>query len=147
MATAMGTGTDGVSSMATVQKPDARSISWLMNVDCDPLQQELHALLCKLPWKGTDGAADLRAIGITSCYRHEGVSTVAAEFARLAARFGERRVLLVDFNLHNPSVHRTFEISLCPGLADVLRENRDVWGAIQAAPVANLSLLPAGLGK
>ncbi len=130
--------------MATAYKGETRRPARQDDDGREALQQGLHGLLCKLPWKGSGGADDLRTIGVTSCNRGEGVSTVAAELAQSAAQCGERRVLLVDCNLQHPSVHRRFAVSMCPGLADVLREGADEWPAIQASPLANLSLLPAG---
>jgi capsular exopolysaccharide synthesis family protein len=111
----------------------------------EPLAQSLQGLLRELSWPPGGAAAELRAIGITSCYRGEGVSTVAAQLAVQAARTGNHRVLLVDFNLHDPSVHRTFHVDLVSGLAEALVGEVEVWLAIRETSVANLWVLPAGV--
>jgi len=59
-------------------------------------------------------------IGVTSCSRCEGVSTVAANLASSLSEMGNGAVLLVDANSCDPSVHRIFRTGLSPGLQDVL---------------------------
>ncbi|REJ67844.1 MAG: hypothetical protein DWQ31_10155 [Planctomycetota bacterium] len=50
------------------------------------------------------------AIGITSSRRGEGVSTVAANLALAAAEMSFGPVLLIDANLHHPSIARMFRL-------------------------------------
>ncbi len=59
-------------------------------------------------------------IGVMSCSRCEGVSTVAANLASSLSEMGDGGVLLVDANSHDPSIHRIFKTGLSPGLLDVL---------------------------
>jgi capsular exopolysaccharide synthesis family protein len=90
------------------------------------------------------GNAAPRVLGLTSCERGEGVSILATQLAVAAASCGTHRVLLVDANLHCPSAHRILDRELTPGLADILFGRSKLSEGIQAAPVANLSLLTAG---
>jgi len=62
-----------------------------------------------------------RAVGLTSCSRGEGVSTVLAHLAVAAAACPTRRVLLVEANFADPSVHRLFGLPVAPGWREVLR--------------------------
>jgi capsular exopolysaccharide synthesis family protein len=84
-------------------------------------------------------------IGVTSCSRLEGVSTVAANLASCLSESGGGSVLLVDANTHHPSIHRIFRTRLSPGLVDLLAteavSNGD--GTIVHRAV-NLSVLTAG---
>ncbi|MGE5293766.1 MAG: GumC family protein [Solirubrobacterales bacterium] len=59
-------------------------------------------------------------IGVMSCSRCEGVSTVAANLASSLSEMADGGVLLVDANPHDPSIHRIFQTGLSPGLLDVL---------------------------
>src|SRR5438309_355388 len=71
----------------------------------------------------------IETLGLTSCSRNEGVSTVAAELAATAARSLGLPVVLVDCNLAHPAVDRVFDVPRGPGLSDVLTETamaRDV---------------------
>ncbi|OHB63546.1 MAG: hypothetical protein A2Y77_03385 [Planctomycetes bacterium RBG_13_62_9] len=84
-------------------------------------------------------------IGITSCSRQEGVSTVAANLASCLAEHGSGDVLLVDANAHHPSVHRIFRARLSPGLVDVLAATPDSGGnGAVVRRTTNLSVLTAG---
>ncbi len=81
---------------------------------------------------------------LTSCYRREGVSTVAANLARFLARRGKEPVLLVDLNMHDPSIHTMFGKSLSPGVYDLVFSNPVEFSSVQSTDVENLFILPAG---
>jgi len=103
-----------------------------------------RALLYGLPgW--SSGARDmLRTLGITSCRRREGVSTVASHLALSAAESTQRQVLLVDANLASPYLHKFFRIQRGPGLAEALMQPSQVAKCIQPSQNPRLSLLTAG---
>jgi len=123
-----------------------------------------RALLRHLDWPRNGSSRSLRTLGVTSCCREEGVSTVAAQLAATAASWGDYQVLLVDANLACPSVHEIFGVAEAPGLADCLIDDMQVAKAtkpsrvadarvtndgylaeaLQSAPVANLTVLAAG---
>lgn len=84
-------------------------------------------------------------IGVTSCSRCEGVSTVAANLASSLSEMGSGAVLLVDANSRDPSVHRIFQTKLSPGLLDVLTTGRNGDGEEKAIRrTAGLNVLTAG---
>jgi len=72
-------------------------------------------------------AAEARAktIMFTSGVGGEGKSTTVANLALALAR-GGRRVVLVDFDLRNPTAHRLFGVEPTPGLIDVALYDADV---------------------
>lgn len=80
---------------------------------------------------------------ITSAIPDEGKSTVAANLARTMA-FGGHRVLLVDADMRRGGLHKLFQASPEPGLADVLANGTDLGPAIVSTSVPNLFLLPRG---
>ncbi len=110
----------------------------------DETDEYFHALLRSLPWPGTGLARRIRTVGMTSCYRGEGVSTVAAQTAASAAGSGNHNVLLVDGNLNRPSLHTAFGLSLSPGLAEVLSQDTQSSSVVQHTGLGNLSVLSAG---
>ncbi len=67
--------------------------------------------------------AQVRILAITGLKSQSGVSTAAAQLAFLLAQ-SKRRVLLIDANLSEPSLHSRFEIRNDAGLAKVLEEYR-----------------------
>ena len=70
-------------------------------------------------------------------------ATLLVDLAMVAASTGER-TLLVDSNIHQPSLHSLLHCALTPGLADVL-VTPDVWPqSIQSTQVDNLHIVAAG---
>jgi Mrp family chromosome partitioning ATPase len=86
----------------------------------------------------------IRTLGLTSCGRGEGVTTVVTQLAAAASGSLGAPVVLVDCNLAAPGVHRTFGVPVGPGLKDALATAAPVSQFLQPGPVANLSLLTAG---
>lgn len=74
-------------------------------------------------------------------------SGATAFLANLAAScaVGEMRVLAIDANLRRPGLHKAFEISDHPGLADVLSRNCTLADAtVESKTTQNLFIVPAG---
>jgi len=105
-----------------------------------------HALLRNLPWPSSGSARCVRTVGMTSCYRGEGVSTIAIHSAIAAAGSGNYSVLLVDANFADPKVHRVFDLPAAPGLAEALSSGESCRGTVRRTRQNNLSVLPTGNG-
>lgn len=86
----------------------------------------------------------LQVIGVTSCNRGAGVSTVANNLAVAAAQILAGRVVLVDANLKRPSVRKRFRMPKSSGLSDALHGDSELTTCIQNSPVGNLCVVPAG---
>ncbi len=63
-------------------------------------------------------------LAVTSCYRGEGVSTVATGLAYMIALYEQENVLLVDANLHNPDEDKVIGINRPPGLYEMSVRSR-----------------------
>ncbi|CAN5524346.1 polysaccharide biosynthesis tyrosine autokinase [soil metagenome] len=87
-----------------------------------------------------------RSLMVTSTGRGEGKSEVAANLAIAMASSG-KRVLLVDSHLHSPSVHERFNVSISPGLSEVLLDQADLVPSIQSTEIDGLQVLTAGERK
>ena len=83
-----------------------------------------------------------RVVAFTSTLVQEGKSTVAANFARLMARAGER-VILVDADLRRPSLSRELAPHAEAGLVDVVGGDCSVRDAIFVDQLTHLNFLPA----
>lgn len=86
----------------------------------------------------------LRIIGITSCQRGAGVSTVAGQLAIAAAEAGKQKVLLVDANLLARPSHDVFSPDDGPGLLNLLDGSHALDQVLQPTSLDNLWTL--GLG-
>ena len=93
---------------------------------------------------GSNGSKKPQVLAVLSCCRNEGVSTVATNLSTWLAHHGNGDVLLVDANTAHPSVHRTFDTKLSPGLSDILEDGQSNGDAITDSPVRKLHILSAG---
>lgn len=80
---------------------------------------------------------------ITSSVKGEGKSFVSAALGLAFAQLG-KRVVIVDADLLNPSLHRFLGVDDAVGLADVLKGVASLDDALRETKAANLQLLPAG---
>lgn len=85
-----------------------------------------------------------KVLAVVSPFPSEGKSVIAANCAVVLAQHGER-VLLVDGDLRQPSLHRTFETARTPGLSDVL-QGQVRWqdAATPSSAIGNLAILSSG---
>ena len=86
---------------------------------------------------------EMKVITITSSMQGEGKSTVIANLAVSFANL-EKKVLLLEGDLRNPSVHRMFNISNVNGLTDVLLNNKNFADCVHCTSVENLHVLTCG---
>ena len=83
-----------------------------------------------------------KTLMVTSALPEDGKTLTVAHLAlTLSESFG-RRVLLIDADMRQPSVHTLFGLQNTRGLSDVLQSDRDRVSLLRLSP--NLSVLPAG---
>jgi capsular exopolysaccharide synthesis family protein len=88
-------------------------------------------------------AKGLRSALIVSGLPGSGTSSLISNLAINAATAG-LRVLVIDANLRRPRMHTILGASDAPGLADLLLGRATPDQAVQATPIAGVSLLPCG---
>jgi Mrp family chromosome partitioning ATPase len=84
-----------------------------------------------------------QAILITSAETGEGKSTVTVNLAMAMAKAG-RRVVALDCDLHQPSLHTLFRVSNEFGLTSVLTGQVSLSGVVQKGPLPNLHVITSG---
>ncbi|MGG7620210.1 CpsD/CapB family tyrosine-protein kinase [Bacillus coreaensis] len=80
---------------------------------------------------------------VSSPGQSEGKSTIIANTAISIAQQKEK-VLLIDGNLRNPTIHQLFKVTNEVGLTDVLSEKTPLCEAIKKCNINNLDLLTSG---
>ena len=85
----------------------------------------------------------MKVINVTSSMQGEGKSTVITNLAVSFANL-EKKVLLLEGDLRNPSVHRMFNISNINGLTDILLNNKNFAECVHCTEVKNLHILTCG---
>jgi Mrp family chromosome partitioning ATPase len=89
------------------------------------------------------GHSSVSCLGVTSCRRQEGRSTIAAGIAITEAHEYQRRTVLVDLDLEHPSLADIFGLSAAPGVGELLREEAAVGSCLQIVD-ENLTVVTAG---
>ena len=87
-----------------------------------------------------------RVIMVTSPEPKEGKTFISSNLALTQVSRG-KRTLLIDTDIHRPSIHSTFQVPLSPGLADLLVESGPPDFEPFPRPSANLTIVPAGEGN
>jgi polysaccharide biosynthesis transport protein len=85
-----------------------------------------------------------KVIGFTSSVPNEGKSSTAAAVARLAAQTGAK-TLLVDCDLRNPTLSRSFSPKATCGWLEVVRGQSPIEKALWTDHVTNMRFLPAAM--
>ncbi|RCS46344.1 hypothetical protein DTL42_15360 [Bremerella cremea] len=81
---------------------------------------------------------------ISSAMPQEGKSSLTCHLAISLANAG-RRVVIVDFDLRRPSMHRILGLPIGPGVSDLLAGQAELADVVKATDIPNVSFLPAGV--
>lgn len=100
-----------------------------------------YSLITALQFSTPNGAPS--SILVSSARPAEGKSTTAYAVAFNMARTG-RRVLLIDGDLRNPSMHRVVGVENDVGMSNMLSGSMDLKSVVQRTKHENLSFVPCG---
>jgi capsular exopolysaccharide synthesis family protein len=92
----------------------------------------------------TNHEGKVKALLFSSSTAGEGNSTVLINFAITLASGGDK-VLLVDANLRNPTLHDLFNVEIKGGLTELLLENNTLKDVIKRTQIKNLSVITGGI--
>ena len=105
------------------------------------ISEQYRAIRTNIEYSNVD--QNTKTILVTSSDKNEGktttVSNLAVSFANL-----NKKVLLIDCDLRNASIHKMFKINNIYGLTDILAKDRAVDKCIQKTELENLYVLTAG---
>ena len=100
-----------------------------------------YSLRTALQFSTPDGAPS--SLVVTSARPAEGKSTTAYSVALNLARVG-KRVLLIDGDLRNPSMHRVVGVENERGMSNLLSGSADLAAVVQRTQQENLFFIPCG---
>ena len=105
------------------------------------ISEQYRAIRTNIEYSNVD--QNTKTILVTSSDKNEGktttVSNLAVSFANL-----NKKILLIDCDLRNPSIHKMFRLNNIYGLTDILAKDRAVDKCIQETELENLYVLTAG---
>jgi protein-tyrosine kinase len=122
--------------------PDPKKMLFFDSAEAAPGKENFRALRSRLYQMRE--RAPLKTIVIVSSVPKEGRSFVAANLAQAMARQKGCRVLLVDADLRNPSLHAALGTCQSPGLAEYLAGETEEMSIIQKGQMENLFFIAAG---
>ncbi len=85
-----------------------------------------------------------KTIYCSSCFPEEGKTVTAISMSYGLSQFSRKKVLLVDCNTNNPSVHTLFGIENNFGFQEVLNEKAELSNVIIPTAYENLYIITAG---
>lgn len=87
---------------------------------------------------------EIKTILFTSTKQDEGKSTIVANVAYAFSKLENKKVLLMDLDLRNPSVHKMFSESNTFGIMEYLREEAPLYRCLNKIE-NNFYILPSGM--
>ncbi len=106
-----------------------------------PLSEAYFSILTSIQFSTSHGAPT--SMMLTSAQAREGKSTTAMALAQALASVGAR-VLLIDADMRNPSLHKLLQRPLGSGLSNLLTGQGDMDSLVQDGNVPNLWVMMAG---
>ena len=106
-----------------------------------PISESYRGIRTSIEFSNLD--KEMKIINVTSSMQNEGKTTVIANLAVSFANL-EKKVLLLEGDLRNPSVHRMFNISNINGLTDILLKDKAFAECVHCTDVKNLHVLTCG---
>lgn len=85
-----------------------------------------------------------RIFGVSSAWPREGKTVTTANLAFSLSELRHLQVIMVDFDLRNRGLSRTFQVEDQPGVAEILRGEKSLSEVCQSLVLRNLFLVPAG---
>ena len=104
--------------METIDKLDAKS----------PIVEAYRSVRTSIEYSNLDDK--LKVILVTSTQQNEGKSTVASNLAISFSKLPNKKILLIDGDLRNPSIHRVFSIGNSDGMMSILKGEKDLKSTI-----------------
>ena len=106
------------------------------------IAEEFRAIRTSIQYSNLD--KKIKTIIITSTSKNEGKTTIATNLAVNFALIENKKVLLIDCDLRNPSVHKIFNIVNKNGVSDLLLEEKELSKYINETKMQNLHIITAG---
>lgn len=129
-----------VLGVAPLLGPDEQPVAALADVRSS-FSEAYYSLRTALQFSTPDGAP--ATMLVTSSRPAEGKSTTAYAIALTLARVG-KRVLLVDGDLRNPSMHRVVGTDNDTGMSNLLSGSATIEQLVKATGIDNLHFIPCG---
>lgn len=106
------------------------------------IAEEFRSIRTNIQYSNLD--KKIKTIVVTSTTKDEGKTTITTNLAVNFSKIENKKVLIIDCDLRNPSIYKEFGISNSNGLTDLLVEEKDLSNYIKETEINNLHILTAG---
>lgn len=106
-----------------------------------PIAEAYRTVRTNISFSDVDN--EIQTILFTSTKQNEGKSTIIANVAYTFSKLENCKVLLMDLDLRNPTVHKMFQVSNTYGLMEHLKNDRPLDKCIHKIE-KNMDVLPTG---
>ena len=134
----------GMALLGAIPKVAAKQGAAYVQATSDPrsaVAEAYRSVRTALQFSTSSGAP--RTLAITSCTKNEGKSTTAFCVAVALSQLG-KRVLLVDGDMRNPSLHKMLGVDHAVGLSNLLSSNVEPISVTHTTEFENLYFISAG---
>ena len=107
-----------------------------------PVSEAYRSIRTNIQFSSID--KKIKTILVTSSKQDEGKTTVISNMAVSFAALEEKKVLIIDADLRNPSVHRKFSLTNTYGLTEILSGQKNFKQVVQNTEINNLQIIAAG---
>lgn len=107
-----------------------------------PVSEAYRSIRTNIQFSSID--KKIKTILVTSSKQDEGKSTVISNMSVSFAALEEKKVLIIDADLRNPSVHRKFSLTNTYGLTEILSGQKNFKQVVQNTEINNLQILTTG---
>ncbi|MEG0152644.1 MAG: CpsD/CapB family tyrosine-protein kinase [Cellulosilyticaceae bacterium] len=107
-----------------------------------PISEAYRTMRTNIEFSNLD--KEIKTIVVTSSQQNEGKSTVIANLAVSFAGMENKRVLIIEGDLRNPTVHRMFNISNTHGVTDILTGQKSFEECVHTTEMTGLHVLSCG---
>lgn len=107
-----------------------------------PISEAYRTIRTNIEFSNLD--KDIKTIVVTSSQQNEGKSTVIANLAVSFAGMEDKKVLVVEGDLRNPTVHRMFNVSNSHGITEILTGKKPFEECVHNTEVPGLYVVTCG---
>ncbi|MCH1967211.1 CpsD/CapB family tyrosine-protein kinase [Paraclostridium sordellii] len=107
-----------------------------------PISEAYRTVRTNIEFSNLD--KEIKTIVVTSSQQNEGKSTVIANIAVSFAGMEDKKVLVVEGDLRNPTVHRMFNVSNSHGITEILTGQKIFEECVNQTEVEGLHVITCG---
>lgn len=107
-----------------------------------PISEAYRTIRTNIEFSNLD--REIKTIVVTSSKQNEGKSTVIANLAVSFAGMEDKKVLIIEGDLRNPTVHRMFNLSNSHGITEILTGKKSFQECVYKTEVQGLEVITCG---